>query len=233
MIRIRSLTHALFVRRSTLRSLLPFLAGALLFLVVTVSAQAEQESDGWWLLDSNSWSWADHTTDTPYAIAVFAGEGTERNLSDTIEKLYDFDGSSDRIIGFSGTRELAWFRDQLSIEAELMYAYHYGREEYHEVGAAVYARWHDFPWNNHLRTTFAVGVGPSYTSVYPELEVQDGTNNRSRTLNQFNLEMTFAMPRYPTTSLMMRLQHRSGIFGTIGGVYDASNFLTVGLRQDF
>ncbi len=78
-----------------------------------------------------------------------------------------------------------------------------------------------------------VGPGSSYTSVYPALELQDGSNNRSRTLNQFNLEMTLAMPRCPTTSLMERLQHRSGIFGTVGGVYDASNFLTVGVRQDF
>ncbi|MDA0221697.1 MAG: hypothetical protein O3B22_19350 [Proteobacteria bacterium] len=202
--------------------------------MVAAAPAAWAEGDGgWWLLDSGSWRWVDASTETPYAVAVFGGEGTELNLSDTLQKLFDFQGSSDRLLAVSGTRELAWFRDDLSIEAEAMYGYHYGREVYHEVAATLYARWHAFPWNEYLVTSFAVGVGPSYTTIYPELELQDDPDNRSRLLNQFNLELTVAMPHYPTTSLLVRLQHRSGFFGMLGGVGDASNFLTIGLRQDF
>ena len=39
--------------------------------------------------------------------------------------------------------------------------------------------------------------------------------------------------RDPSTALLFRLQHRSGVFGTFGGVWDASNFLTIGLRRQF
>jgi len=32
---------------------------------------------------------------------------------------------------------------------------------------------------------------------------------------------------------VLRIQHRSGIFGTMGGVTDGSNFMTAGLRHFF
>jgi len=193
--------------------------------LLSPAVQAEGESDGWWLLDSQSWDWASETADTPYAIAVFGGEGTERNFSDTIENLHRFENSSDHLVAVAATQELAWFRDQLSIEGEVMYGYHFGRDEYHEFGVALFARWHDFPWNDYVLTTFAIGLGPSYTTEFPVLETQDDPTNRSRILNQFNLELTMAPPSHPTTSLMLRLQHRSGMFGFYGGVWDASNCL--------
>ena len=93
-------------------------------LLVAMPVQADGESDCWWWLGSQSWDWAAGKADTPYAISVFGGVGTERNLSDTLENLHRFDGYSDRMPALSGTREIAWFRNQLSIEGELMYAYH-------------------------------------------------------------------------------------------------------------
>lgn len=181
----------------------------------------------------SSWRWAGTDGNSPYAIAVFGGEGTDRNFSETVSRPLANDTTSDRVLALAGTRELAWYGNMLSFEVEAMYAYHFGRETYSEVGGAAYARWHDFPWNRHLITTFAIGLGPSYTTIYPELETQDDPDNRSRWLNQFNLEATFGLPRYPSTALLLRLQHRSGVFGTLGGVWDASNFLVIGLRQHF
>lgn len=204
---------------------------ALAALILLALPAAAQDETGWWVLDRDSWRWTSSGDDHAWALSVFGGEGTERNLSDTIENLFAFEGSSDRIVAVAGSREIARFRDQLAIEAELMYGYHYGRETYHEVGGAAYLRWLDFPWNDHVVTTFAVGLGPSWTTIYPELERQDDPDNRSRLLNQFNLELTAALPRWPDTALLVRLQHRSGVFGTLGGVWDASNFLVIGLRQ--
>jgi hypothetical protein len=202
-------------------------------LLAAMPVQADGEGDGWWLFDSQSWDWASETADTPYAIAVFGGAGTERNFTDTLENFHSYESSSDSLVAIAASQEIAWFRDQLSIEGEVMYGFHFGREEYHEIGVALYARWHDFPWNDYVLTTFAVGMGPSYTTEFPMLETQDDPTNRSRTLNQFNLELTVAPPDDPSTSVMLRLQHRSGMFGMFGGVSDASNFLTIGLRQEF
>lgn len=197
-------------------------------LVIPIAAANERPG----VFDLGSWRWAGGD-DRLHSLAVFAGEGTERNLSDTLENLVDFEGSTDRVVAVAAGRRIAWFRDQLSLDGEAFYARHYGRERYHEVGLAAYLRWHEFPWSDILVTSFAIGAGPSYTTIYPLLESSEKEEDRSRILNQFNLEITVALPDYRHTSLVTRLQHRSGMFGIINGVRDASNFLTVGLRHEF
>ena len=211
----------------------PALSGGALAAAILIAAPAPAAAADWWVFDGAAWRWAEAGKEPVHSLALFGGEGTERNFSDTLKKLFDFEGSSDRVVAVTAGRRIAWFRRQFSIDAELMYARHYGRETYDEVGMAAYVRWHDFPWNDHLVTSFAVGLGPSYTTIYPQLEVQDNEDDRSKLLNQFNLELTLALPQYPTTSALVRLQHRSGIFGAINGVWDASNFLTIGLKQEF
>lgn len=167
-----------------------------------------------------------------HAVTLFAGQGTESNFSDILEKFFDVDSTGDRVAAIALSRHLGWYGEALSFEAEAMYAWHYGRETYHEIGTALYARWHHFPWNKYMLTTVAAGLGPSYTTEFPQLERQpDGS--RSRLLNQFNLQTTLALPRYPDVALVARMQHRSGMFGLFNGVTDASNFLTLGLRYDF
>ncbi len=182
---------------------------------------------------SNSGSWrAPGPDDRLHAITIFMGEGTENNFSDVLENFFDVQGSTDHVAGLAASRLLGWYGQSLSFEAELMYAYHYGREVYHEIGTAAYARWHDFPWNDYVLTTAAIGMGPSYTTAFPQLEAQpDGS--RSRLLNQLNLQTTFALPSRPDIALVARMQHRSGMFGAFNGVTDASNFLTLGLRYEF
>lgn len=208
-------------------------AAGFLFCLALILRPVPAHAEGWWILNGNDWRAADHAREPVYALSFFGGEGTESNFSDVVENLFNVSGSSDRMLAFAGAQRFFWFRDQLSIDGELMYARHYGRETYHEIGAAIYLRWHDFPWNNYLKTTLAAGMGPSYTTIYPELERQDSGEDRSKILNQLNLEITAAHPALPNTSLMARMQHRSGMFGIINGVTDASNFLTIGLRQEF
>lgn len=204
-----------------------WLLPALLAVALAAGARAGEDvaPSGWRSIgadDAGAWS-----------LALFGGEGTDRNFSETLSNPFAGDTTGDLLVALAGARELFRYRDMLSIEVEAMYGYHFGREDYHEVGTALYARWRDFPWNETLVTTFALGLGPSYTTIYPELETQADPGDRSRWLNQFNIEATFALPRDPSTALLFRLQHRSGVFGTFGGVWDASNFLTIGLRRQF
>jgi len=208
------------------------LAAFALALLGSGAASPASASD-WWVADGDGWRWADSDSGPVDSIAIFGGEGTERNFSDTLENLFDYQGSSDRMIAISAGRRVAWFRDLLSLDTELFYARHFGRESYNEFGATAFVRWHQFPWNDHVRTSFAVGVGPSYTTIYPKLEAQNLPEDRSKILNQFNLELTLALPEYAETALIGRLQHRSSVFGLINGVHHASNFLTVGVRQEF
>ena len=177
---------------------------------------------------------ADDGTDRPWAVSIFGGPGSDLDLSDTLKHLPSFDNSSDRIAAVALSRELARFDGgALSLDGELMGAHHFGNQRYEEIGAGLYARWHVFPWNDRVLTTMAIGIGPSYTTATPELEFQPGEVHHSRVLNQFNPEITFALPSQPQTALLLRLQHRSGMFGLIDGGWGSSNYLAVGLRQHF
>jgi hypothetical protein len=52
-------------------------------------------------------------------------------------------------------------------------------------------------------------------------------------LNLASPEITFALPDHPEDELVLRYQHRSGIFGLMNGVDEASSFATVGFRHLF
>jgi hypothetical protein len=209
------------------RRLSPLILLASLLEITATPAIAE----GWSIFDAGSWRATNSETESIYSVAVFAGEGSERDFTKMVSNLHDFDGSGDDIFGLAGGRRLFWFRDQFSIDAELMYAYHPEREQYHEFGVAGYLRWHKFPWNDFVLTSFAVGIGPSYTTILPQIEQDDNSDaSQSRLLNQFNVELTLALPEYPRTELLGRIQHRSGFFGTFGG---SSEFLTFGVRRHF
>jgi len=142
--------------RTTLRSVSVLSACLACVWLVSTGADAQTASQ-----DASGWRWADDTRENIYAVSVFAGEGTERNISDTLQNLFDYQGSSDRIAVVALERRLAWFSNSLTLDAEVFYGRHYGRERYHEFGMTGWVRWHRFPWGRWLRTSFGVGIGHS------------------------------------------------------------------------
>jgi hypothetical protein len=99
---------------------------------------------------------------------------------------------------------------------------------------AVDFRWTRFPWNNILSTTIAFSDGPSMASEIDREERIRSQNGRgSDLLNFASPEITFALPDHPEDELVLRYQHRSGIFGLINGVDEASSFACIGYRRLF
>jgi len=76
-----------------------------------------------------------------------------------------------------------------------------------------------------------VGLGPSYATDTPELEVEINEDT-SRFLVFWMLELALGLPAYPHVALITRIHHRSDAFGLIadGG---GSNALAVGLKWRF
>jgi len=168
-----------------------------------------------------------------WAITGFFGEGMDGVFSESLLNAFEVSSNSERVVGITVRRRIGGFTRHITFEAEGMYALHYGTQRYQEFGIAAYARWGTFPWNEYVITSVAFGVGPSYTDTTPELEKREHGKNDVRTLNQFNFELTGALPKYPNVQALARLQHRSGIGGLINGVEDASNFWTFGLIYRF
>ena len=163
---------------------------------------------------------------------VLGGIGADMVFSDLFDSQGRIDFTRDRVGAFAVGGEIGrvW-SGRLGFEIESMYAHHFGQQTYHEFALTMYARWHAFPWDRWLDTSFAVGLGPSYTTEIPLLEAQRGY--RSRLLNQLNLELAAALPHLPRHELLLRLQHRSGVFGLIDDVRDGSDFVKIGYRHRF
>ena len=171
-------------------------------------------------------------SDARWFVTGFGGVSLSSDYTETLSAPWDTESTDQGLSGLALAREIGRvFGRRLAFEVEGLYAYHFGDQSYHEGGAALYARWHAFPWNDHLKTSFAFGLGPSYVSSLPAIEVARGYS--SKWLNQLNMELTFALPEYANNHLLVRLQHRSGVFGLINDVGDASTFLVVGYRRAF
>ncbi len=165
-------------------------------------------------------------------VTLVYGAGTERDFSELLTRPFAPAPTADRIALIAVGREFHRVLDRrLGFEAEAIYAYHWPDGNFHEFGLALNVRWHDFPWNAHVPTTFAIGVGPSYVTKVPPLESR--RERTSQVLNQFNLEMTADITDDPNLALVARLQHRSGVFGLINGVHGGSDYLTLGLKWRF
>ena len=166
-------------------------------------------------------------------VKVFRGPHVPKKLSEiTIRNPLEWKQTKERIgVVATGTKIRDVFSGALTFEWESLYAQHWGTSEFHELGGAIYARWNRFPWNNYIKTTFAVGMGPSITSKTAHYEPHNGL--RSRVLMQLNFEINLYSPAYPRWALLFRIQHRSGVLNLINSIRGGSNFLTIGIRRQF
>lgn len=93
-------------------------------------------------------------------------------------------------------------------------------------------RWANLPWNHYINTSFAIGEGVSYATSYISLEKKNGEYTK-RFLNYLMLEVTLAAPRYPRLQLMVRIHHRSGVYGLYHAENAGSNALGLGIKYLF
>lgn len=95
-------------------------------------------------------------------------------------------------------------------------------------------RWEKFPWDKYVINTFGLGDGLSYVTSIPLREEQNSSNNDpKRLLNFLAVETTIALPKYPDTSLVVRIHHRCGAWGLFGAGNLSSNDFEVGMRYRF
>jgi hypothetical protein len=147
----------------------------------------------------------------------------------------------DQYMGTVGLgREMAritslWGLDvDLGMELEGLGSHHWGRYgDYQEFVGSFNLRWHKFPWNEHLPTTLAHGIGLSYATVVPEQEVLYRRGKSSRLLVFLMWDITFGLPSHPQWAVFFRIHHRSGAFGTFDGVHGAANYPCIGIKYGF
>jgi hypothetical protein len=125
----------------------------------------------------------------------------------------------------------AAFDDALAIEAEGQIVRHFGDQTHWEFNAVpVILRWNRFPWSNRIASSAAFGLGLSYATEMPPVEVALEGESREW-LVYWVMELT-AGPVDSPWAISLRLHHRSvgyGLMGDEGGM----NAVGLGLRLQF
>lgn len=129
-------------------------------------------------------------------------------------------------------KEIWNYKDALCLEAEGQIVKHWGKQEHMEFNALFALRWLRFPWDQVIDTSFAVGEGLSYATEDPVIEAEK-MDNPSKLLNYLMFEWALSVPSHPDWHIIIRVHHRSGIYGLFNGVDGGSNAAGAGVRYDF
>jgi hypothetical protein len=165
---------------------------------------------------------------TFYVAEVSAEEGWEDVMINPV--LSEYVKSYLAVTALSGTYA-SYRADRLHLEAEGQVAYNFGQQHHWEFNVVpLLARWRWPAWRGAYATSAAFGLGLSYATRLPPVEVElEGTSEKL--LVYWVAEVT-AGPADAPWSLSVRLHHRSvayGLLGEEGGM----NGVGLGLRYQF
>lgn len=166
----------------------------------------------------------------PWSLTVFGAKQTQVALLDIFANQHYLKESY--LGALAVAREFARTGDDLAWEVEGQVVKHFGKQHNWELNTLVVARWHRFPWDRYLDTSAAVGEGLSLASRTPGVETEDH-DNTSPLLNYLLFEVAVELPELSQWHFVVRIHHRSGIYGLINNVHGASNFLGTGVKYVF
>jgi hypothetical protein len=172
--------------------------------------------------------WADERL---YALNFYGGWMTTNHWDEFFHNADDLKFKDSYLIGVTLARCIGRYQDKASFEIEGQVVKHFNFQTHWELNALVAARWEKFWWDDVLDTSLAFGLGPSFATNEPEIELQrDG--DTSRFLVYWMLELAVGLPSYPRVALITRIHHRSDAFGLISNG-SGSNAFAFGLKWRF
>ncbi len=164
-----------------------------------------------------------------WSIATYAGPVTYTRFNEIVRLQTDF--RSSYVAALAAGRKLTAHGELAQWEIEGQVTRHWGKQDHSEINAALLLRWKGFPWDDYLRTSIALGIGPSIALATPALE-KGRHGEASRRLAFMPFEITAAPPDSQNWEIFTRVHHRSGVFGVVSDS-SGSNFVTGGLRVRF
>ncbi len=154
--------------------------------------------------------------------------------NDTLADIYELNAtySSENYVSVVAlAKQVYQYKQWVSVEIEGQVGKHFGTDvEHWEFVGLIVGRWHPFPWDRYIDSSFAIGSGLSYNSDVSKIELEED-ENAQRLLGYLALELTFGLPQYPRWNLMFRIHHRSGANSLIGE--GSTNYVCGGLKFAF
>ena len=165
-----------------------------------------------------------------WGLTVYGARLTDGDLDNTATFRFDWEDAYVAVVALS--RRFYTYRDLLDFEVEGQVAKHFDEQEHWEFNALGITRWLPFPWDHHLDTSLAMGLGVSYATETPEVE-KELHSDTNQFLAYLMFEAAFALPDVPQWEFITRIHHRSGAFGLFNDVTGASNAWGIGFRYNF
>ena len=170
------------------------------------------------------------------ALSVFTGNYVENSLGQVLIGKPQPPTSwtyrtNDKLVGVAFSRRTREFWGHVTFEPEIGIGQRFGRQDETEFWAALFFRYHGFPWDKYLITTVAASTGFNWATGISAVEkdrADDGEG--SQFMHYFAPEITFAAPSAPNTQLFFRMHHRSGVFGLVSDAHGGAQYGSVGLR---
>lgn len=164
-------------------------------------------------------------------LTIYAGAHAQDHIGDVLEFKPTFQDNA--YVGVVALARQFWhYKKYISFEAEGQIGKHSNADDQWEFVGLLIARWHEFPWNNYVNTSFALGDGISYYTKISNVEKKD-EEDAQHALNYLMFELTLGLPQYPKWDLVLRIHHRSSVFGLVGPSGSGSNFVCGGIKYSF
>lgn len=171
----------------------------------------------------------DANSENQFDVSYYKGKGVSNTFGSLFTEEWRYIDSEIQVVS------LAYHLDgkiqQITFEAEGQVAKHEGIQDHWETNTLLNTRLTFF--EDGLPIGISYGQGLSYAFGTPIIE-QEATTKSNRLLNYFQLEMTFgliSLPYYPR--IVLRIHHRSGVFGVYCEGTCGSNIPVIGVRSSF
>jgi hypothetical protein len=163
---------------------------------------------------------------TAYGARISTQPGWEDLLIDTAGTEF---ADSYLLVGALSRQYAQRYDGALALEWEGQAVRHFGDQQHWEFNAVpIVLRWRRFPWSARVATSAAFGLGLSWATEVPRVEVElEGESHR--TLVYWMMELT-AGPPQADWAVSLRLHHRSVAYGLMG---DEGGMNAVGLGVRF
>jgi hypothetical protein len=158
-------------------------------------------------------------------VSVFAGRMVSNGWEDVFTEPGHLDWRESGVVGVAYGRDWPLTR-RLSFGAEGQMVFHFGEQVHAEFNLPVYLRYS--PESLHPLESASFGMGPSFATEVPEIEVETKGGSQ-RALLYWSIEFEFLTPR-PDMFVYARLHHRSNVFGIVADE-GGSNAVVIGLRR--
>ena len=162
-------------------------------------------------------------------MTVYGGAHAQDDIADVFTFKAKFE-DNDYIAVVALAREFWHYKKYISFEVEGQIGKHFNNDTFWEFNGLIIGRWHAFPWNKYVETSFAMGDGLSYYTEVSKVEKEDD-EDAQKTLNYLMFELALGLPQYPRWDLVVRIHHRSSIFGLYGA--GGSNYVCGGIKFSF